>query len=100
MATKRFFPFTGSLNSPWTSPSETTTPESWNHRVALCLPEDGCAKNRRAVLTELGADTQALREQDRGASLFDLGLGALQVDVCVRAIDPPDGRCSNREIRL
>ena len=68
--------------------SETTTSESWNHRVALCLPEDGCAKNRRAVLTELGADTQALREQDRGASLFDLGLGALQVDVCVRAIDP------------
>ena len=90
--------------------SETTTPESWNHRVALCLPEDGCAKNRRAVLTELGADTQALREQDRGGILFDIGLGALQVDVCVRAIRStgggpaprrmPDGRCSSREIRL
>src|SRR2546423_7005606 len=29
---------------------ETTTKESWNHRVALCLPEDRCTMNRRATL--------------------------------------------------
>ncbi len=67
---------------------ETTTKESWNHRIALCLPEDHCAMNRRAVLTELGPDTGALRAADRDAVLFDLGIGALQVDVCVRVSDP------------
>lgn len=67
--------------------SETTTRESWNHRIALCLPEGRCAMNRRIVLTELGPDAEALREQDREATLFDLGLGALQVDLCVRVTD-------------
>jgi hypothetical protein len=66
---------------------ETTTKDSWNHRIALCLPEDGCAMNGRSVLTELGPDTQALRAQERAAVLFDLGLGALQVDCCVRVSD-------------
>ena len=45
--------------------------------------------NRRTVLTELGADRDALRPEDRGSILFDLGLGALQADFCVR-IDDPD----------
>jgi uncharacterized protein DUF6925 len=67
--------------------SETTTRESWSHRVALCLPTDQCAMSRRAVLTELGPDAEALREQDRAAILFDLGIGALQVDACVRVSD-------------
>jgi hypothetical protein len=67
---------------------ETTTKASWNHRVALCLPEDRCEMNRRAVLTELGADSGALRPADRSAVLFDLGIAALQVDVCVRVDDP------------
>ena len=44
--------------------------------------------NGRTVLTALGPDTQALREEDRQATLFDLGLGALQVDVCIRVADP------------
>ena len=39
------------------------------------------------MLTELGADAQALRDEDRGAILFDLGLGALQADFCVRIAD-------------
>ena len=67
---------------------ETTTKESWNHRVALCLPADRCAMNRRSVLTEIGPDAGALRAADRGAALFDLGIDALQVDVCVRVSDP------------
>jgi hypothetical protein len=67
---------------------ETTTKDAWNHRIALCLPEDECAMSGRTVLTDLGPDHDALREQDRQAVLFDLGLGALQVDCCVRIADP------------
>jgi hypothetical protein len=43
--------------------------------------------NRRAALTEIGPDHQAPREEDREAILFDLGLGALQADFCVRIGD-------------
>jgi hypothetical protein len=39
------------------------------------------------VLTELAPDADALRNEDRAAILFDLGLGARQVDVCVRVSD-------------
>jgi len=67
--------------------SEGLTKADWNQRVALCLPEDACTMNRRGVLTELGADSQALREEDRDSILFDLGLGALQADFCVRVDD-------------
>ncbi|MBX9774047.1 MAG: hypothetical protein K2Y71_06500 [Xanthobacteraceae bacterium] len=67
---------------------ETTTKDGWNHRVALCLPEDRCAMSGRTVLTEIGADHDALRAQDRDAVLFDLGLGARQVDCCIRVADP------------
>ena len=67
--------------------SESTTRDSWNHRIAVCLPKRQCAMNRRTALTELGPDREALREQDREGTLFDLGLGALQVDVCVRVAD-------------
>ena len=62
--------------------------DEWSHTIALCLPAADCAMNRRAVLTEIGPDDAALREDDRGAHLFDLGLGTLQVDVCVRTSEP------------
>jgi hypothetical protein len=69
--------------------SESITKKTgWSHRIALCLPADDCAMNRRNVLTELGSDRDALRPEDRGAILFDLGLGALQADLCVRFDDP------------
>jgi Family of unknown function (DUF6925) len=68
--------------------SESTTRESWGQRVSLCLPENRCAMNGRTALTALGPDAEALREKDREAVLFDLGLGALQVDACVRVADP------------
>jgi hypothetical protein len=67
--------------------SEGINKADWNQRVALCLPEARCAMNRRNVLTELGADDGALRGEDRDAVLFDLGLGALQADFCVRIDD-------------
>jgi hypothetical protein len=67
---------------------ETTTKEGWSQRIGLCLPEDSCAMNRRKALTELGPDQDALREKDRGAILFDLGIDALQADICIRVADP------------
>ena len=65
--------------------SESLTGQSWNQRVALCLPEQGCAMNRRGVLMEIGPDRRAVRAEDRDAMLFDIGLGALQVDAYVRS---------------
>lgn len=68
--------------------SESVTRESWSHRVALCLPEASAAMARRGVLTELGPDPGALRDRDREATLFDLGLALYQVDACIRVSDP------------
>lgn len=68
--------------------SESVARQHWNHRVAICLPEHACAMNRRAALTELGADADALREEDRDGVLFDLGLDAPQADLCIRVADP------------
>src|SRR5262249_37664862 len=68
--------------------SESLTKDSWGHRVALCLPQDACAMSERRALTEIGTDSSALRGEDRDGVLFDLGLGTLQVDVCVRSGDP------------
>lgn len=68
--------------------SETAVGQGWSHRIALCLPEAACAMNRRSVLTELGPDEAALRSQDRAGILFDMGLGTLQVDICIRSGDP------------
>jgi hypothetical protein len=67
---------------------ECITRTSWSQRVALCLPANACAMSRRTVLTELDADHEALRPEHRGSVLFDLGLGALQADLCVRFDDP------------
>src|SRR5262249_42535915 len=67
---------------------ETTTRESWSPRVAVCLPRAESTMGRRAVLTELGTDREALRPQDRNGILFDIGIDAWQVDACVRVSDP------------
>jgi hypothetical protein len=58
--------------------------DSWSQAVALCLllPSGG-----RSVVTELGPDTAALREEDRDAVLFDLGVGAPHLEACVRTGD-------------
>jgi Family of unknown function (DUF6925) len=67
--------------------SETLTTQSWSQRVSLCLPHANCAMDQRAILTELGPDTDALRAVDRSSVLFDLGLGLLQVNACIRTSD-------------
>jgi hypothetical protein len=66
---------------------ETAVGSGWSQRIALCLPRDRCAMGGRIAFTELGPDFDALRAADRGGILFDLGLGCLQVDVCIRSHD-------------
>ena len=68
--------------------SESLTSESWTQRVALCLPDAASAMSGRTALTEIGPDHEALRSQDRNSTLFDLGLGTLQIDACIRVDDP------------
>ena len=72
---------------------ETGFSGGYNHALALCLPVSACAMNGRSVVTELGPDRAAAREEDREAILFDLGLGLLAVDACVRASDPEAVAC-------
>ncbi|PVZ11089.1 DUF6925 family protein [Actinomycetospora cinnamomea] len=63
---------------------ERRTGDSWSQALALCLllPSGG-----RSVVTELGPDTGALREEDREAVLVDLGVGAPHLEACVRTRD-------------
>ncbi len=69
-----------------------TAAGAWQQGIAFCLPAGRAAMHQRAVLTALGPDAGALRDRDRGAALFDLGLGALQCDACVRIADPAAAR--------
>jgi hypothetical protein len=68
--------------------SESITRLGWAHRVSLCLPEQDCAMNGRKVLTEIGPDDAPLRDSDRGAIVFDLGLDVKHADLCIRVADP------------
>lgn len=61
-----------------------STGHGWAHGVAFCLPRERARGAGRRVLTEIGPDGGALRDADRDAILFDLGLGATQCDCLVR----------------
>lgn len=62
------------------------------HGVAFCLSREQACGSGRRVLTELGLDRAALRDADRDAILFDLGLGATQCDCLVRVREPHEVR--------
>ena len=62
-------------------------PRLWNHGIAFCLPEEAATMDRRAGVTELGGDRDALLEGARDELLFDLGLGRRCVNFCVRTSD-------------
>ena len=64
------------------------TGKGWGQGLVLCLPQEQARMGERTVVTELGPDTEAIRPQDRGAILFDLGIGKAQSDICVRTADP------------
>jgi hypothetical protein len=63
------------------------TPGRWSHGIAACLPAAEAAMPGRTVVTELGPDIAAVREEDREAILFDMGVGAPHVDFCIRTRD-------------
>jgi hypothetical protein len=52
--------------------------------VALCLPESEARIGRNVLLTELGPDRDAVRDEDRDAVLFDLGIDTKYGVFCVR----------------
>jgi len=60
----------------------------WQQGVVFCVPETGGGAHRRRALTPLGPDTSAIRPADAGAHLFDMGLGARNIDFLVRTDDP------------
>jgi hypothetical protein len=63
-------------------------PHGWSHALAFCLPKAAAVMGERVVLTELRPDWDSLRDADRGAVLFDMGLGAPHLDFCIRTKDP------------
>lgn len=60
----------------------------WSQGIALCLPRHDAPREQRAVLTELGPDSDAIRPGEHEAILFDVGLAQPQIDFCVRTSDP------------
>ncbi len=72
---------------PYETPSRNRN--RWNQGVNICLPDDEAGHMAgRVGLTEIGPDNDAVRKEDRGAVLFDLGLRLPHVDACVRTRDP------------
>lgn len=55
--------------------------------IALCLPDAASRLNGRAVFTEIGPDRDAVRADDRGGVLFDLGLASPYFDFQIRTAD-------------
>jgi hypothetical protein len=62
-------------------------PASWNHAVAICLPESEARMSGRKAISRLGPDANSIREQDRNSELFDLGIGYAFADICLRTRD-------------
>src|SRR5688572_9104538 len=65
----------------------TVRPQTWHHGVIVSLPESAAAMTQRRALTEIGPDRDAIRDEDRDAILFDLGLGSPYCDFHVRTAD-------------
>ncbi len=61
--------------------------KSWQQGVVFCLPQAQARMSQRQHITELGPDRDALQEKHQSAILFDLGLGAENIDFCIRTED-------------
>ncbi|MBJ7579325.1 hypothetical protein JHC09_15725 [Devosia sp. MC532] len=61
--------------------------KSWHNDVAFCMKRTAEA-DKPHVVRELGPDRDALREDQRDAILFDLGVGIGHVHMCARTHDP------------
>ncbi len=65
-----------------------TCTHDWSQSVAFCLLEADAAMPARDTLTELGPDTQALRDGADGDLLFDMGMGTAYLQFCIRTAEP------------
>jgi hypothetical protein len=63
-------------------------PGQWHHGVFFCMRRAHAELAPRRAIAELGPDRDAIRDADRDAHLFDLGLGATTFSFCVRSADP------------
>lgn len=70
----------------FTTPSR--HPERRMRAAVACLPASSAARAGRRAIAEIGPDRDAVREEDREARLFDLGIGLDCVEACVRTTDP------------
>jgi hypothetical protein len=61
--------------------------QRWQQGVAFCLPKAEAKMQQRKTLTELGKDQDSMRVADRHAILFDMGVGADNIDFCIRTAD-------------
>jgi hypothetical protein len=58
--------------------------ETWGHTLAFCVP---VPREASVVVRALGEDGEALREADRSARLFDLGVGHGATRMALRTAD-------------
>ncbi len=65
-----------------------TRKNCWLQGLALCLPIAEGRSCVRTTVAELGPDLEAIRAGDRDDLLFDLGLGAENIDFCIRTSNP------------
>ena len=82
----RFAPAAGARILAYEWPSRSNR-QGWVQGITVSLPDTESALAARRGITELGADEDAIRAQDRDAMLFDLGLGIRHIDACVRTRD-------------
>lgn len=62
--------------------------ETWGQSMLFCLPVSAEQLKSGGVVRGLGADTDALRDSDREAMLFDMGVGLGHVRMCARTSHP------------
>lgn len=62
-------------------------PAKWQCGILIHAPHGRAKSCQRSTLTELGPDEDALDENAKGHSLFDIGTGLANVDFCVRTND-------------
>lgn len=66
---------------------ETAFTGGWSHAVALCLPRERCPHPREGVVREVGPNEGAIRPENAGDNLFDLGLALPQGRIGLRGAD-------------
>ena len=68
-------------------PAEALTADFWVQAGLLCLSEGEAGMSKRTVVTELGNDMMAAQPKGHLGTLFDIGLGGPNVDLCLRTAD-------------